>query len=193
MTWLTSWGGGSPAELSHPTWQPSPVPPSNPPSVCPSLPSLYGQKSPLVLEEVVRRWDGPLSSEILVLSADVGPKSFKKLSDICQKSVRKLSVIKMCQKTVINVSEFYQKTVRCKYLSELYQKRFGNALEMCQILWICQKTVSVSFGKLFVIRQNYHFWYISDTFIIICWYFWGVGLTIWPPSAAIKSEQRFWT
>ena len=69
-----------------------------------------------------------------VLSADVGPKNFKKLSDICQKSVRKLSDVKMCQKTVINVSEFGQKTIRCKYLSELYQKRFGNVLEMYQIL-----------------------------------------------------------
>ena len=65
---------------------------------------------------------------------NVGPKSFKKLSDIYQKSVRKLSITKMCQKTVINVSEFCQKTVKCKYLSEIYKKRFGNASEMCQIL-----------------------------------------------------------
>ena len=70
----------------------------------------------------------------VVLLYNGGPESFKKLSDICQKSVRKLSVTKKCQKTVINVSEFCQKTVRCKYLSEIYQKRFGNASEMCQIL-----------------------------------------------------------
>ena len=69
-----------------------------------------------------------------VLMFNVGTETFGNLSDICQKSVRKLSVTKMCQKTVINVSEFCQKTVRCKYLSELYQKRFGNASEMCQIL-----------------------------------------------------------
>ena len=59
--------------------------------------------------------------ENLVLRDNVGPQSSKKLSDICQKSVRKLSVTRMCQKTVINVSEFYQKNVKLKYLSELYQ------------------------------------------------------------------------
>ena len=73
-------------------------------------------------------------TEIVVLRFNVGPKAFGNLSDICQKSVRKLSVIKMCQITVINVSEFCQKTVRCKYLSEIYQKRFRNLSEMCQIL-----------------------------------------------------------
>ena len=62
-----------------------------------------------------------------VLSKNVGPKMFINLSDICQNSVRKLSDTKMCWKTVINVSEFCQKTVSCKCLSELYQKRFGNA------------------------------------------------------------------
>ena len=51
------------------------------------------------------------ASKVWVLLANVGPKSCKKLSDICQKSVRKLSVTKICQKTVINVSEFCQKTV----------------------------------------------------------------------------------
>ena len=71
---------------------------------------------------------------ILVLRDNVGPKNSKKLSDICQKSVKKLSVTKMSQKTVLNVSKFCQKTVRCKYLSEIYQKRFGNPSEMCQIL-----------------------------------------------------------
>ena len=101
-----------------------------------------------------------------VLLVNVGPKTFGNLSDICQKSVRKLSVTKMCQKTVINVSEFCQKTVRCKYLSEIYQKRFGNASEMCQILSMCQKTVSTLFGKLFEICQKYHFWHIYDTFTI---------------------------
>ena len=73
------------------------------------------------------------AAEIWVLLINVGTEMSKKQSDICQNSVRKLSVTKMCQKTVINVSEFCQKTVRCKYLSELYQKRFGNASEMCQI------------------------------------------------------------
>ena len=79
------------------------------------------------------------------------------MSDICPKSVRKLSVTKMCQKTVLKVSEFCQKTVRCKYLSEIYQKRFGNPSEMGQILKLCQKTVSTLVGKLFEICQNYHF------------------------------------
>ena len=69
-----------------------------------------------------------------VLMFNVGTETFGNLSDICQKSVGKLSVAKICQKTVLNVSEFCQKTVRCKYLSELYQKRFGNGSEMCQIL-----------------------------------------------------------
>ena len=55
----------------------------------------------------------------MVLSADVGPKSFKKLSDICQKSVKKLSVAKISQNSVRNVSEFCQKTVRCKIVSEV--------------------------------------------------------------------------
>ena len=72
--------------------------------------------------------------EISVLLVNVGPETFGNLSDICQKSVRKLSVTKMCQKRVINVSEFRQKTVRCKYVSEIYQKRLGNLSEMCQIL-----------------------------------------------------------
>ena len=56
------------------------------------------------------------------------------LSEICQKTVRKMTVTKMCRKTVINVSEFCRKTVRCNYLSEFYQKRFGNASEICHIL-----------------------------------------------------------
>ena len=78
--------------------------------------------------------EGATTLKISVLLFNVGPLTFGNLSDICQKSVRKLSVTKMCQKTVLNVSEFCQKTVRCKYLSEIYQKRFGNPSEMCQIL-----------------------------------------------------------
>ena len=69
-----------------------------------------------------------------VLRFNVGPETFGNLSDICQKSVRKLLVTKMSKKLVINVSEFCQKTVRCKCLSEFYQKRFGNGSEICQIL-----------------------------------------------------------
>ena len=57
--------------------------------------------------------------KLLVLMINVGPKSSKKQSDICQKSVRKLSVTKISQKTVRNVSDISQKTVSCKYLSEL--------------------------------------------------------------------------
>ena len=95
--------------------------------------------------------------DVVVLLVNVGPETYGNLSDICQKSVRKLSVTKMCWKTVLNVSEFYQKTVRCKYLSELYQKRFRNASEMCQILKICQKTVSALFRKLFEMCQKCHF------------------------------------
>ena len=59
------------------------------------------------------------SINIWVLMFNVGPKSSKKQSDICQKSVRKLSVTKISQKTVRNVSDISQKTVSCKYLSEL--------------------------------------------------------------------------
>ena len=128
-----------------------------------------------------------------VLLYNVGPKTFGKLSYICQNSVRKLSDTKMCPKTIINVSEFCQKTIRCKYQSEFYQKRFWNASEMCQILKMCQKTVRALFRKLFEMCQKCHLWYISDTFIIISRFFCAVGLMIWPPSAAIKSEQRFWT
>ena len=73
------------------------------------------------------------AKEVWVLRFNVGPKSPKKQSDICQNSVRKQSVVKMCQKTVINVSDISQKTVRCKYLSDLYQKIFGNASEMYHI------------------------------------------------------------
>ena len=95
-------------------------------------------------------------AELPVLFPNVGPETFGNLSDICQKSVRKLSVTKICQKTVINVSEINQKTVRHKYLSELYQKRFGNESEMCQFLEMCRKTVSARFGKLFKMCQKYH-------------------------------------
>ena len=82
----------------------------------------------------IRVWPNVSRELIWVLVINVGTESCRKQSDICQKSVRKLSVAKICQKSVRNVSEFCQKTVRCKYLSELYQKRFGNASEMCQIL-----------------------------------------------------------
>ena len=82
-----------------------------------------------------RREEESVRNVILpVLLVNVGPETFENLSDICQKSVKKLSVTKMSQKTILNVSEFCQKTVRCKYLSEIYQKRFGNPSEMCQIL-----------------------------------------------------------
>ena len=64
--------------------------------------------------------------DILVLRFNVGPKSYKKQSDICQNSIRKLSVTKMGQKTFINVSEFCPENVRCKYLSKLIQNKFWN-------------------------------------------------------------------
>ena len=76
-----------------------------------------------------------------VLMINVGPKISKKQSDICQKSVRKLSVTKFSQKTVRNVSDISQKTVSCKNLSELCLKRFGIVSEMCQISIMSQKTV----------------------------------------------------
>ena len=52
-----------------------------------------------------------------VLLFNVGPKSFKNVSYICQKSVRKLSFTKICQKTIWIVSDICQKSVRFKYLS----------------------------------------------------------------------------
>ena len=58
-------------------------------------------------------------TEIRVLIINVGPKSFIKQSDICQKYVRKLSVAKISWNSVKNVSEFCQKTVRCKIVSEV--------------------------------------------------------------------------
>ena len=101
----------------------------------------------------------PLALELhfLVLLANVGPKSFRNLSYICQKYVRKQSVTKISQKTVRYVSYIGHKTVRCKYVSELYKKRFGNASEMYHILIMCHKTVSALFGKLFEICQKYQF------------------------------------
>ena len=86
-------------------------------------------------------------AQISVLMINVGPKSFKKLSDICQKSVRKLSVAKISQNSVRNVSEFCQKTVRCKFVSEISQKTFRNLREMYQFLKMCQKTVCLSLRK----------------------------------------------
>ena len=73
---------------------------------------------------------------------NVGPKSFKKQSDICQKYVRKLSVAKFSQNSVRNVSEFCPKTNRSKIVSKVSQKRFGNKSEMYQFLKMCQKIVS---------------------------------------------------
>ena len=48
-----------------------------------------------------------------VLLINAGPETFGSLSDICQISVRKMSVTNVRQKTVINLSELYQKTVKC--------------------------------------------------------------------------------
>ena len=92
--------------------------------------------------------------EISVLRFNVGPKSSKKLSDICQNSVSKLSITKNSQNRVGNASNICQKTVRYKYLSEIYKKRFGKASEMCQILLMSQKTVTGLFGKQSDIYQN---------------------------------------
>ena len=85
---------------------------------------------------------------------------------MCLISVRNLSVTKFYQKSVINVSQFCQKTLSCKHQSELCQKRFGIASEMCQIFLMCQKYVSALFGKLFEICQKYHFYHIYDTFTV---------------------------
>ena len=85
-----------------------------------------------------------------VLVINVGPKNCRKQSDICHKSVRKLSIAKICQKSVRNVSEFYQKTVRCKYLSEIHRKKFRNPSEMCQILQIDVK-VQCCIGRDFLL------------------------------------------
>ena len=74
------------------------------------------------------------AAKIVVLMYNVGPETFRNLSYICQNSVRKQSVTKLCQISVRIVSDDCQKSVSCKYLSELYQKRFGNPSEMCQIL-----------------------------------------------------------
>ena len=111
------------------------------------------------------------TGKILVLLFNVGPETFGNLSDICQKSVRKLSVTKMCQKTVLNVSEFCQKTVRCKYLSEIYQKRFGNASEMCPISKIRQKTVTSFCQK--TVRS------MSSDLILTHLYLFGDTLGVW--------------
>ena len=92
-----------------------------------------------------------------VLLDNVGPKSFRNLSYICQKYVRKQSVTKISQKTVRYVSYIGHKTVRCKYMSEFCKKRLGNASEMYHILIMCHKTVSALFGKLFEICQKYQF------------------------------------
>ena len=101
------------------------------------------------------------------------------------------SVTKISQKTVRYVSYIGHKTVRCKYVSELCKKRFGNASEMYHILIMCHKTVSALFGKLFEICQKYQFWLISDTFTIkmslgqpqptqlFCWNL-SFGWEFWP-------------
>ena len=72
----------------------------------------------------------------------------------------------MCQNTVINVSEFCHKTVRCKYLSELYQKSFGNASEMCHILKMCQKSVTFfhqkSVRNLSEVYLMTYYWHIYN-------------------------------
>ena len=65
-------------------------------------------------------------------------KTNRYLSEFCQKTVGFKNVSENSHKW----SEFCQKTVRCKYLSEIYQKTFKIASEMCQILKICQKTVT---------------------------------------------------
>ena len=60
----------------------------------------------------------------------------------------------MCQNYVRNVSEFCQKTVRCKFVSEISQKTFRNLREMYQFLKMCQKTVTLSFRKQPEMCQN---------------------------------------
>ena len=79
-----------------------------------------------------------------VLMFNVGTETFGNLSDICQKSVRKLSVTKICQKSVRYVSDNCQISVTYINVSELYQKSFGNGSEMYQVLKMCQKTVTLT-------------------------------------------------
>ena len=69
-----------------------------------------------------------------VLLLNWGPVIFGKLSEVCQISVRKLSVTKMCRKSVRKLSDIYQKTVRLRTLSENCQMRFGIVLEIWQNL-----------------------------------------------------------
>ena len=69
--------------------------------------------------------------EIRVLLDNVGPLNFKSLSEICLKTVKKLSVSKYCQKTVRNVSDICQYSVRCQTLSEKCLNKFGNVSKKC--------------------------------------------------------------
>ena len=56
----------------------------------------------------------------MVFSTDVGLKIFKKLSDIYQKSARKLSITKKLSENSHKCVRILSETVKCKYLSELY-------------------------------------------------------------------------
>ena len=66
------------------------------------------------------------------------------------KSVRNVTVFKnvsencqfVIQKIVGNLSEICLKTVICKFVSEVSQKRFVNQSDMYQFLKMCQKTVN---------------------------------------------------
>ena len=71
------------------------------------------------------------AQETWVLLDNVGPLNFKNLSEICLKTVKKLSVSKYCQKTVRNVSDICQYSVRCQTLSEKCLNKFGNVSKKC--------------------------------------------------------------
>ena len=56
------------------------------------------------------------NAELSVLLLNVGPINSRKLSEICLKTIRKLSVSKICQRTVRKLSDMCQKTVISRIL-----------------------------------------------------------------------------
>ena len=99
--------------------------------------------------------------------------SVRYLSELCQINVRNQSVVNICQNSIRKDLEIRQKCVR-----------FYKCVRKLSVLYLenCLKCVRNITFDTFLTHLS--------SFVDI---FWGVGLTIWPPSAAIKSEQRFWT
>ena len=92
---------------------------------------------------------------------------------MCQTSIKKLSGANICQNSIREDLENHQKCVR-----------FYKCVRKLSVLYLenCLKCVRNITFDTFLTHLS--------SFVDI---FWGVGLTIWSPSAAIKSEQRFWT